>query len=144
MGMYGPQEDGIRCGKGVTKQSFADECDINQILAKYQESGSVTHLTAKPAKFGNFIGIPDYRESLDIVNRAQAAFMTLPAGVRERFANDPAKLLDFVADDKNRAEAEKLGLLDPVKAQGLESPLKGDKGPELGAGAAPAASGSAS
>lgn len=144
MGMYGPVEDGIRCGKGVTKQSFADECDINKILAKYQESGSITHLTAKPATFGNFIGIPDFRASLDIVLSAQAAFMTLPAGIRSRFDNDPAKLLDFVSDDQNRKEAVELGLLEPPKASGGEQPLGAVKPPESGAGAAPAAPGSAS
>jgi len=36
--------------------------------------------------------------------------MALPSDVRKRFSNDPAELIDFLADKKNDEEAIKLGL----------------------------------
>jgi hypothetical protein len=37
----------------------------------------------------------------------------LPGNVRARFHNDPQELLEFCSDEKNRAEAEKLGIAIP-------------------------------
>ena len=38
-------------------------------------------------------------------------FDNLPSDVRNRFNNNPAQLLDFVADPENKEEAIELGLL---------------------------------
>ena len=61
--------------------------------------------------------------------------MALDANVRKRFHNDPAELIDFVSDEKNRDEAVRLGLLqipefpkpDPLveEIKGLRSDFKG-------------------
>ena len=48
-----------------------------------------------------------------MVMAADDAFMALPANIRERFNNDPAELVDFVSDDRNRSEAIDLGLVPP-------------------------------
>jgi len=37
--------------------------------------------------------------------------MELPAKMRARFHNDPQELLEFISNEENRAEAEKLGLV---------------------------------
>ena len=46
-----------------------------------------------------------------MVVKAEEAFMTLPAVVRARFANDPAGIFTFLQDPANRDEAVKLGLI---------------------------------
>lgn len=116
-------------GLSRTKQAFRDECDVNQILAKWQKTGLVTHVASQPPKFGDFDVVPDYQASLNAIIAADSAFMALPSSVRDRFSNDPAKLFTFLQDSANKDEAIKLGLIDPpvVVAEPLAPPqLAGD------------------
>ena len=62
---------------------------------------------------GDFTGITDFQSAMEAVVRAQGAFNDLPANVRARFRNDPAEMLAFLEDGKNREEAVKLGLVSP-------------------------------
>lgn len=96
----------------LTHQSFAKDCDIRNIMKQYKRTGLVSHMTTASALYGDFTNVPDYRESLDVVINAQAAFMELPAEVRSRFSNDPAQFLDFVHNPDNRDEMIKLGMID--------------------------------
>lgn len=98
-----------------TKQSHLRECDINIILKQFSVTGMLTHINANAA-LGRYADLPDqldYQESLNIVAQGEAAFASLPAKVRDRFENDPALFLAFMADPKNRAEAIELGLVIP-------------------------------
>lgn len=107
--------DAIVClDESLTKQSFAEECDINEILRRAANGQDLSAtLNTRVAQYGDFTNIPDFRESLDLVNRANAAFMQFDWQLRERFANDPARLMDFLNDDKNLDEAVKLGIVTP-------------------------------
>lgn len=110
-----------------TKQSFKAECDINNIMRKYRDTGIVTHTRDSQPMYGDFSEITDYQGSLNQVLQAQEAFEQLPSLVRKRFANDPGKFVEFIQDDKNYDEAMKLGLLDPEKTKhkmGKEEPKK--------------------
>lgn len=60
---------------------------------------------------GDFTGISDFKTMADMVAATRDEFMTLPANIRERFYNDPEKLIGFLDDDKNRDEALRLGLI---------------------------------
>lgn len=100
-------------GLSRTKQAFRDECDVNQILAKWQKTGLITHVVSQPPKFGDFEIVPDYQASLNAILAADSAFMALPSSVRDRFSNDPAQLFAFLQDSANKDEAIKLGLIDP-------------------------------
>jgi phage internal scaffolding protein len=42
---------------------------------------------------------------------AETEFAALPAQIRIKFANDPSNLVQFLDNPENRAEAEKLGLV---------------------------------
>ena len=70
-------------------------------------------------QYGDFIEATDYHTALNAVRAADAAFMELPADIRTRFNNDAGAFVDFVSDDSNRAEAEKLGLVLPTAAPNL-------------------------
>ena len=96
--------------KGKTKQSFAHECDINQIMAKYQKTGAVAHINQHGANYGFATGL-DFAESMRLITTAQDMFDGLPSSIRTRFANDPAQFLDFVQDANNEEEMQKLGLI---------------------------------
>lgn len=93
-----------------TKQSFAEESDINTIVRRFGLSGEMPSAVAMP-QYGDFTAVQDYHSALNVITAANEGFDALPAEVRSRFTNDPANLLAFLADDANRPEAEKLGLV---------------------------------
>lgn len=107
-------------GKSMTHQEFAAECDINHILTRVG-LGQV-ELRAPAPVYVDLTDVPtDYAQMMDKVLDAQQRFAQLPSRVRERFANDPARLLHFLSDEKNYDEALKLGLVNERKA--APSPL---------------------
>lgn len=99
-------------GPGRTKQAFKDECDINQIMARYQKTGVIDFVTKHQARYGDVTGM-DFQESMQLVAQAQSMFNDLPSGIRNRFENDPAKFMDFVHDPKNASEMAEMGLMRP-------------------------------
>lgn len=97
-------------GRSVAQQQFAKECDINEIVRRFGLTGQMPTVLKLPQS-GDFTGVSDFKSALDAVIAAQEGFMELPADVRDRFRNDPQRLLEFMADEKNRDEAIKLGLV---------------------------------
>lgn len=96
----------------MTKQSEMDACDIHNILKQYSPAG-LQQLIAENTARGQYVDLPDdidYQAGLNTVLEAQAAFATLPAKVRERFHNNPAEFLEFMADPNSQDEAIRLGL----------------------------------
>jgi len=108
----------------ITQQSDAVDCDINVIVARAKSGADLSRLTKQGPMYGDFTNLPDYRSALLMVNRARDAFMAMDAVVRKRFNNDPAQLLDFLADDKNRDEAVKLGLLKAPEVPKVDESLE--------------------
>lgn len=96
-------------GESRTKQSFKKECDINQIMAKYQKTGAITHFNKHQQNYGMADG-QTFQEAMNLVCEAQEMFNDLPSSIRSRFGNDPAAFLDFVQDESNVDEMVKLGL----------------------------------
>ncbi len=99
-------------GRGRTKQSMKDECDINLIMAKYQTTGAIAHVNKFGASYG-FATSQDFTEAMRTVVIAQDMFNGLPSSIRSRFGNDPAAFLEFVQDSENHDELVKLGLFSP-------------------------------
>lgn len=94
------------------KQSFVAECDINNILKHFSQTGQLTHVRANSAA-GTYSDLPDnidFQESMNIIKQSETAFASLPAKVRDRFGNDPAAFLEFMADPNSQDEAIRLGL----------------------------------
>lgn len=105
----------------LTQQQFKDECDINNIIKKYENTGEFTHRTSKVGQYADFSNIQDYQTMVETVQYAQEAFSSLPATVRARFENDPGKLLEFVQDSKNYDEGVKLGIVTPKSQTDLQT-----------------------
>lgn len=97
----------------LTRQSDADDCDINVMMARYQTTGQEPRVNPRQPQWGDFSSVPGYQEALNIVRQADEDFMLLDAEVRERFGNDPAGMLRFLSDESNRDEAIRLGLVTP-------------------------------
>ena len=104
----------------MTQQHFKEECDVNRILARYAETGNWGEQTDVRPQFGDFSGEFDFRSAQDSIIQAREAFMALPSSVRKQFNNDPGELLAFLADESNRDEAIRLGLVEKPEEPALE------------------------
>ncbi len=114
-------ESGLACEEPtLAQQHFKEECDINTILQKFSITGILPEAPLSP-RYGDFSGIGDYHTALNRVMAAQEEFESLPAQIRARFDNDPAKLIDFLDDESNRTEAENLGLVERAAAEVVEA-----------------------
>lgn len=101
-------------GPSMTKQEFADECDINNIMRNYARTGMISHVNKYQGSYEDVSGAVSFHEAQEIVKKAEEMFYTVPSAVRSKFDNDPGKFLDFVLDDRNRDEMQKMGLLKEV------------------------------
>lgn len=107
---------GLACPEeeGQTQQQFAEEADINTIVRRFGLTGELPENVRVPVS-GDFTGVVDFKSAMDAVASAQSAFMELPAALRARFENDPQRLMDFMAVEKNLDEARELGLVNPAR-----------------------------
>jgi len=114
----------------MAKQSFQAECDINNIMKKYQNTGVIEHVQKTQGAYGDFSTHTDYHDSVNRVNAANEAFLQLPSKVRKAFDNNPGNMLAFLDDPANYDEAVRLGLVKSpdIAAEGKQSkpaePLK--------------------
>lgn len=99
-------------GFGRTKQAFAAECDINNIMARYQRTGVIDFAQKNAAQYGDCTGI-EFQAGMETVRKAQELFDALPSKLRSRFQNEPAQFLEFVQNPENAEEARELGLVNP-------------------------------
>lgn len=96
-------------GPSRTKQSFKDECDVNNILSRYEKTGLLPQLSELP-QYGDFSETMDYQTSMNFIVKANEQFDKLPAKLRKRFQNDPAQFMEFVHDPENSDDLVKMGL----------------------------------
>lgn len=102
----------------MTQQHYKEECDINRIIKRYEETGNWGEQTNVRPQFGDFSRDFDFRSAQDAIIKASEAFGALSSRVRRRFNNDPVELMEFLADESNRDEAIQLGLIEkPVETE---------------------------
>jgi len=92
------------------KQAFKEDADVNNIVRRFQKTGLLPNPNGPAPMYGDFSEPVQLQEALDIVNRANEQFDSLPAHVRKRFHNSPQEFLEFTHDASNQQEMEKLGL----------------------------------
>lgn len=108
-----------------TQQHYKDQCDINKIIEKAKKGGGITHVNPHAGKYMDLTTMPaDYLTAMDVVIKANEAFMELPAKVRDEFAHDPARLIKFLQDPKNTDRAIELGLVNrPAQVSPEQKPV---------------------
>lgn len=97
-------------GPTLTEQHHREMVNINNIVAKARK-GLLPVNTRVAPNYGDFSSGMDFTEMMQRVKDAEADMAALPSDIRKRFKNNPAALIDFLADEKNREEAYDLGLL---------------------------------
>lgn len=120
-----------------TKQSFKDECDINIILNRYQQTGEMPFINERSPQYLDATASMDFQTSMQYVAEAQSLFQELPSAIRNRFNNDPAQFLEFCSNENNRQEMAKMGLLKPEyewRDPSVYSPKKSTPEPNIEAG----------
>lgn len=106
----------------MAQQEFKAECDINNIMKKYQRTGTIDHLNKYQGAYMD-VQVQDYQEALNIINQIEPMFADLPSSVRDKFDNDPAAFLDYVQENGQD------GVVQIMKDLAIEvAPLKGMTG----------------
>lgn len=130
-------QTGLACPEAtLTQQQFLQESDINYIAERFMKTGEVKQVVHMPMS-GDFQGIFDFQSAMNTVVQAKQEFMTLPAKVRSRFDNDPAKLIAFLEDKENKDEAMALGLIPRPRIDPPQAPAPGPATPPSVEPAAP-------
>lgn len=105
------RETGLKCeDESLAVESAKEEADINTIVRRFGLTGELPDDVRMPQS-GDFTGIPDFHTAMNLVRATQEEFLRVPAAIRDRFGNDPQKLMTFLDDEANRDEARKLGFL---------------------------------
>lgn len=105
-------------GASMTRQEFADECDINQIMARYEKDGIWPPVANDYVPvYVDFAAQPtDLMSAMQQMSDAEAAFMRLPAIVRKEFDNDAVRFVEYAANGDNLEQLRRWGLAEPEKA----------------------------
>jgi len=116
----------------MTNQADMKMADVNVIM-KRAEQGMAVAANVREPLYGDFTGVDSYHEMLSRIRAIERAFLAYPADLRNRFENDPQKMIDFLDDSANDEEAVKLGLKDPevllteLDLDGVSKVTKADK-----------------
>lgn len=113
-------QTGLDCSDSpsLAQQHFRDECDINVMVQRFQRTGVPEAPPVLPG-VQDFSEVFDFRSAMELVVQARSGFAGLSSSVRERFGNDPARLLDFLNDASNLDEARRLGLVNAPEPEPL-------------------------
>jgi len=101
--------------EGRTRQEFAAEADINNIMGKWRVQGYVEDVQLGTPVYADFTTEMDYLAAQNAIVEADALFNSLPARVRRAVDNEPGKLIAYLQDPDNAEELVQLGLKLPVK-----------------------------
>ena len=95
----------------LTKQAFRDESNVNNIMAKYLQTGLLDHVNQHQGSYADFINAPDYHTAMNRITAADQAFQSMPSDIRKKFSNSPSEFLEFAQNPDNVEEMRELGLL---------------------------------
>lgn len=116
-------------GKSRTEQSHRERVNINTIMRKAHATGFIPSGN-KLANYGDFTNVTDFQDAQNRIADAYADFLALPSAVRNKFDNDPGKLITFISDENNLQQAIEMGILPkPPKPPKIEQPATGPTSP---------------
>ncbi|QCQ84826.1 internal scaffolding protein [Blackfly microvirus SF02] len=103
-------------GPSRTRQEFAEECDVNTIMKRYETTGTISHFNDGTPQYLDLTEVPqDLLGALEFLKEAEAAFMRLPAHVRREFDNSAPRFVEFAEDGANLDKLREWGLAPPAE-----------------------------
>lgn len=122
----------------MTIQSEKDNCDINVIMSRYATCGTPLPYRTDGVEpvYADVSELGDYMENYQRCKQAEEMFNSLPSALRKELDNNPANLLPFIQDEKNKERCYEYGLLNkPV----VEVPQTTPVAPSVPSGNSPVA-----
>ncbi len=86
---------------GRTKQCFKDECDINKIMARFDQTGTISHVTKYEGVYADFADY-EFNAHMQKLIEGREVFDALPAEIRREFNHSPADFFKYVNDPANK------------------------------------------
>ncbi|UDN67678.1 internal scaffolding protein [robinz microvirus RP_93] len=111
----------------LTRQEFAEECDINTLMKRYDAHviGGPGNLPPVEPMYVDFAEMPqDLMGYLKFMEEAEASFMRLPAVVRKEFDNSAMEFIGFASDPGNLGQMRDWGLAPPAKVPDASAAVK--------------------
>ncbi|AXL14745.1 internal scaffolding protein [Microviridae sp.] len=121
-----------------TKQSEAAACEIRNIMKQYRSNGVLPKFDLGQGSYGDFSTTIDMQQALQASVDVEIAFLELPSGFRAELGNDPANLIDWLNDERNRPRAEELGIVAQTPHDPISLPPNGVEPGEAEPGASEA------
>lgn len=109
----------------MTIQSEKDNCDINIIMNRYATCGTPLPVRSDGVEpmFADVSELGDYMENFNRCKQAEEMFNALPSALRKELDNNPANLLPFIQDDKNKERCYEYGLLNRPVVEAPKAPV---------------------
>jgi hypothetical protein len=102
----------------LTRQEFAAECDINNLVDSFQKTGIFpSSVNPGEPRYLDVSDVPDLQQAHAILQEATAGFMSLPAIVRRDFDNDPLKFIAFAENPENIEKMREWKLAPPAPVE---------------------------
>lgn len=99
--------EGISCPPGKTREEFAKDADVNEIVRRLLRG------EPQPEPRGSYadcVGVPDFHGALEKRRVLMETFNGLPAAVRRRLGGDPMELVSRLSTPEGRDELVAMGL----------------------------------
>jgi hypothetical protein len=101
-------------GLTMTLQAPKAECDVNNIVQRYQQTGIITHVQKNEGHYRDMDG-DTLQDHMNKVAQAKSNFENLPSKTRAYFGNNPITFLDWASKIEPGHETQafhEIGLLD--------------------------------
>lgn len=109
----------------MTIQSEKDNCDINVIMNRYATCGTPLPCRTDSVQpvYADVSELGDYMENFQRCKQAEEMFNNLPSALRKELDNNPANLLPFIQDEKNKERCYEYGLLNRPIVEAPKAPV---------------------
>lgn len=82
-------------GETLTVQAGIEDADINVMMKRFGVTGHFPE-SPKTPMYGDFTHITDFKTALEAIQTAMDNFMEFPAELRQRFENNPQRMLEYM------------------------------------------------
>lgn len=95
----------------IVDESKRDDADLNVLVRRWMKGQAMPQFA--PAQFGDVSEAVSFQDVQERLLKVEQAFYSLPADVREHFANSAVKFADAMVDPARTAELVEIGVLAP-------------------------------